>query len=99
MVKGHRLTIILGDCSYAFILPAWNGFLAQVLPSSARAGLYSMIISIESFGIAVGPIIGGKLGVAYGFHFAFGVSAVALFVMAVFYLLLRHPASKATTAG
>jgi MFS family permease len=89
--------ILLG-ISYAFFLPSWNGLLAQLMPSSVRGSLYSIFMSIDGLGMALGPLIGGKLGDTYGFHSAFGVSAAIMFAMAVFYLLLlRHRTSESTS--
>ncbi len=79
--------ILLG-ISYAFILPSWNGLLAHLMPSSVRGSLFSIFMSIDGLGMALGPVIGGKLGDTYGFHSTFAVSATILFVMAFFYLLL-----------
>jgi MFS family permease len=79
--------ILLG-ISYAFIMPSWNGLLAHLMPSSMRGSLYSIFMSIDGLGMALGPVIGGKLGDAYGFRSSFAVSAAILFIMAVFYLLL-----------
>ncbi len=87
----YPYAILLG-ISYAFILPAWNGLLANRLPSEVRASLYSIIMSIEGLGVAAGPVIGGKLGELFSYSFTFGVSATALFIMGAFYLiLLRRP--------
>ena len=89
----YPYAILLG-VSYAFILPAWNGLLANKLPSEVRASLYSIIMSIEGLGVAAGPVVGGKLGDLFSYSFTFGVSAVALFAMGIFYLiLLRRPVS------
>ncbi len=87
----YPYAILLG-IAYCFILPSWNGLLAQLLPSSVRASLYSIIMSIEGLGVAVGPVLGGKLTVDFGYRFTFGVSSIILFVMAIFYLVLRYPA-------
>jgi MFS family permease len=85
---------ILFGISYACILPSWNGLLANLMPSSVRGSLYSIFMSVDGLGMALGPIIGGKLGDTYGFHFTFCVSAIILFAMSVFYLLLRHRRSE-----
>jgi MFS family permease len=83
----YPYSILLG-ISYAFILPSWNGLLAHLMPSSVRGSLYSIFMSIDGLGMALGPVIGGKLGDTYGFHSTFGVSATILFAMAFFYMLL-----------
>jgi MFS family permease len=41
-----------------------------------------------AWGMAAGPVVGGKLGDTFGFRTTFEVSAAILLVMAVFYLLL-----------
>ncbi len=85
----YPYSIMLG-ISYAFVLTSWQGLLAHLMPSSVRASLYSIFMSIETLGMAAGPVVGGKLGDTYGFHSTFEVSAIILFVMSVFYLLLLN---------
>jgi MFS family permease len=89
---------ILFGISYALILPSWNGLLAHMMPSSVRGSLYSIFMSIDGLGMALGPVIGGKLGDTYGFRFTFGVSATILFAMAVFYLLLLGRRTRDNTS-
>jgi MFS family permease len=83
----YPYAILLG-ISYALILPSWNGLLVRMMPSSIRASLFSIFMSIDGLGMAAGPVVGGKLGDTFGFRTTFEVSAAILLVMAVFYLLL-----------
>lgn len=74
--------------AYACILPAWNGFLVKLIPPAVRASLYSVMMSTEGLGVAVGPALGGKIYVSCGSVVIFLVTASVLLAMAVFYLLL-----------
>jgi DHA1 family multidrug resistance protein-like MFS transporter len=83
----YSCAVLLG-LAYACILPAWNGFIAYMLPPHLRASLYSMVMSIEGLGIAAGPVLGGKISVSYGSNVLFYITSVVLLVMACFYFLL-----------
>jgi MFS family permease len=91
----YPYSILLG-ISYALILPSWNGLLARLMPSSVRASLFSIFMSIDGLGMAAGPVVGGKLGDTFGFHFTFEISAAILLAMAVFYLVLLRRRTNET---
>jgi MFS family permease len=86
----YPYAVLLG-IAYALILPSWNGLIAQLLPEAVRASLYSVMMSIEGLGVAIGPVLGGKLGITYGSRVLFSTSALILIVMACFYFMLHKP--------
>jgi MFS family permease len=90
----YPYALLLG-VSYACVLPAWNGLLAHLMPSAVRGGLYSIFMSVDGLGMALGPVIGGKIGDSYGFETTFTVSAIIMFALACYYLvLLRRRANE-----
>lgn len=46
---------------YAFVLPAWNSILLQVLPDDVRGAGLGVAMTIEGMGGVIGPLIGGFL--------------------------------------
>lgn len=81
--------------SYALIQPAWNALLAGSIPPGQRGVLMGVFMSVEGFGFAIGPLVGGYLGALKGgFGFLgklgaatpFYVSSVLLMIMALVYL-------------
>lgn len=76
---------ILG-LSYAMILPSWNAFLAEMIPKDMEGWLWGVFMTVEGFGMAVGPIVGARLfGLAIWAPFVF--SSVILLIMGTFYWL------------
>lgn len=83
--------------SYALIQPAWNALLAGAIPPGQRGVLMGLFMSVEGFGFAVGPLLGGYLGSLktaelefigkIGTATPFYVSSVLLLIMAVVYLV------------
>ncbi len=74
---------ILG-LSYAMILPSWNAFLAGLIPKEIEGWLWGVFMTIEGFGMSVGPILGTRL-FAYKIWLPFAASAIILLAMGTFY--------------
>ena len=81
--------------SYALIQPAWNALLAGSIPPGQRGVLMGLFMSVEGFGFAIGPLVGGYLGTINaelgilgktGAATPFYVSSVLLMIMALVYL-------------
>jgi MFS family permease len=76
---------LLGS-AYAMILPSWNAFLARLVPFSVEGSVWGLLMTVEGFGMAVGPILGTRL-----FEVApwlpFGFAGVILAMMGAFYWL------------
>ncbi|AUW94209.1 MAG: MFS transporter [Sulfobacillus thermosulfidooxidans] len=78
---------ILG-LSYAMILPSWNAFLAELIPKEIEGWLWGVFMTIEGFGMSVGPILGTRL-FAYRIWLPFVASAIILLIMGTFYASFR----------
>jgi len=79
--------------SYALILPAWNAFLARMIPAEQEGLLWGVFMTVEGIGLTVGPSVGARL-----FEIApeapFLLAAAILFVMGFFYWAY-HPGARA----
>jgi len=80
---------IIFAVSYSAILPAWNGILANNIREEIRGIMWGSFSTIEGAGRAFGALIGGLLGKNYNFHVSFNISAIILFLLAVYYLYLN----------
>jgi DHA1 family multidrug resistance protein-like MFS transporter len=79
-IRNFWLLIVVGGflgLSYALILPAWNAFLARLIPAEQEGLLWGVFMSVEGLGMAVGPVVGAHL---------FQVSVVAPFALATLIL-------------
>lgn len=85
--------------SYAMILPSWGNLLAERVPEEIRGTLWGVFMTVEGIGLAVGPLLGGRLYEAYGPRAPFQVSAMVTGILAVIYLLSRLAASPEKSAG
>ncbi len=74
---------ILG-LSYAMILPSWNAFLAELIPKDIEGWLWGVFMTVEGFGMAVGPILGARL-FSLRIWLPFVVSSIILLIMGTFY--------------
>jgi len=63
-------------------MPSATAIVGLVAPENRRASAFSMIASASSFGIAIGPLVGGGLG-AVNLRLVFLVTAVVLVAVAV----------------
>jgi DHA1 family multidrug resistance protein-like MFS transporter len=79
--------------SYALILPAWNAFLARLIPADQEGLLWGVFMSVEGLGMAVGPVIGAHL-----FEFStvapFALATLILAVMGIFYWFYPLPSHR-----
>ncbi|MCL6516055.1 MFS transporter [Alicyclobacillus sp.] len=70
---------------YASVLPAWNAVLANTVSEERRAVMWGIFMTVEGLGMAVGPLVGGRLWDGVGPSAPFWTASVILFGMAVFY--------------
>jgi DHA1 family multidrug resistance protein-like MFS transporter len=47
--------------AYALILPAWNAFLARLIPPDQEGLLWGIFMTMEGAGMTVGPVVGAHL--------------------------------------
>ncbi len=76
-------------------MPTASAIVGLITPEERRASAYSFTASASSFGIAIGPLVGGALG-AYNLRVPFLVTAVVLVLVAsVVARTVREPGSEA----
>jgi DHA1 family multidrug resistance protein-like MFS transporter len=80
--------------AYALILPAWNNFLASVVPRQVRGALWGLFMTVEGLGLTVGPVLGAKAWDLWRPTGPFFLAAGVLLAMGVFYL--TAPLSRLT---
>lgn len=74
--------------AYALILPAWNAFLARLIPVEQEGLLWGAFMTVEGLGMAVGPVVGAHL-FEWAVPAPFFLATLVLLVMGVFYW--RYP--------
>ncbi|QQE77155.1 MFS transporter [Alicyclobacillus sp. SO9] len=79
------LTVL--SMGYGLVLPAWNTFVATIIPSGRQASAWGLYTTAEGVGVSVGPAFGGVISDAYGLPAAFLVSGIVLALLGVFYAL------------
>ncbi|MCI3927216.1 MFS transporter [Paenibacillus sp. TRM 82003] len=77
--------IVLG-ISYAAVLPAWNALLAQFVPPQQKGVGWGIFSTVEGIGVAIGPVVGGILGDAFGLTFPFIAAAATFLLIGLFYV-------------
>lgn len=86
--------LLLLGISYSMILPSWNSVLDRSIDSKKRGAMWGLFMTIEGFGTATGPIIGGRMWEAAGPQSPFILSAVVVGAMGLLYIFLRIPSLK-----
>jgi MFS family permease len=85
-VVTHALLVgALIGIAYSLILPAWNGLMARAVSREKMGTMWSIFMTIEGIGTAVGSYVGGKVADNFGLQAPFLVSALVLATMVVFY--------------
>ncbi|WP_054958380.1 MFS transporter [Paenibacillus dakarensis] len=84
--------VSLVGIAYAMILPAWNTFVANLVPKGERGTVWGFFLTLQGSGMVFGPILSGWLwdGVGHGAPFvASGIIMGILFIIHLF-LSRRH---------
>ena len=82
------VSVALVGISYAFILPAWNAFLAKQIPKGERGTVWGLFLTLQGSGMVAGPVISGKLWDTVGHGVPFLASAVVMLLLFVLHLLI-----------
>ena len=82
----------MGFCRGA-ALPTASAMVGLLTSERRRAAAYSLMASATSFGIAVGPLVGGALGALYGLRPVFLVTASVLILVALVVATTVHEPS------
>lgn len=73
--------------AYAMILPAWNTFVASLVPKGERGTVWGFFLTLQGSGMVFGPIVSGWLwdGISHGAPFiASGIVMGMLFLIHLF---------------
>lgn len=93
------VAVALIGLGYALILPAWNTFLARLIPESERATVWGFFLTLQGSGMVIGPLVSGVLWDHIGHTAPFIISGVVMLLMFGCHLVLaRHPRRKTVEA-
>ncbi|WP_317983784.1 MFS transporter [Paenibacillus spiritus] len=93
------VAVALVGVSYAFILPAWNAFIAKQVPESERGTVWGLFLTLQGSGMVFGPIVSGRLWDRVGHWVPFFASAlVMLCLFALHLVIVRRTAQKRLAA-
>ncbi|WP_018756605.1 MFS transporter [Paenibacillus terrigena] len=91
------ILVCLIGIGYALIVPAWNAYIASVIPKSERGAVWGFFLTIEGSGMVVGPIISGRLWDILGPHAPFyGSSLVLAVLFGIHWYMTSRPRAKVT---
>lgn len=92
-VLASRAAVGIGEASFGTVSP---GLISDYFPKERRGRVLSLFYLAIPVGSAVGYILGGILGQAFGWHSAFFIVAVPGLALAVPLFFLREPRRGAT---
>jgi MFS family permease len=94
---------LLAGAAYGSFLAGWNGLVAQVqtqtLAPQDRAAAWGAVMSTESLGYALAPLLGSLLWVNLGQPGLFGAGALVWALVLGFHLWRSAGRSRANAAG
>ncbi|MFM9278359.1 MFS transporter [Paenibacillus sp. p-8] len=94
------LAVCVVGFSYALILPAWNTFLAGLVPGNERGTVWGFFLTLQGSGLVVGPIVSGTLWDHVGHTVPFITSGIVMLLLFICHLLLeRRPYRGKSTAS
>ncbi|MGR6760818.1 MFS transporter [Paenibacillus sp. T2-29] len=89
------VSVAIIGLGYALILPAWNTFLAQLIPESERATVWGFFLTLQGSGMVIGPLVSGVLWDRAGHTAPFIISGIVMLLMFGCHLALaRNPRRK-----
>lgn len=77
--------------SFALMIPAWNAFIASLVPDHKRGFIWGMFLTIEGCGMIVGSITSGFLWEHLGHSYPFILSGASMLTLFVLHLFISKP--------
>ena len=84
----RHLIVGIGEATFVTIAPA---FISDMYPEHRRGRIMSIFASALPLGVALGYIVGGHLGLAYGWRHAFLIASIPGFILAVMLMFVDEP--------
>jgi len=84
----RHLIVGVGEATFVTIAPA---FISDMYPEHRRGRIMSIFASALPVGTAMGYIVGGHLGLAYGWRHAFLIASIPGFILAVMLMFVEEP--------
>lgn len=84
----RHLIVGVGEATFVTIAPA---FLSDIYPEHKRGRIMSIFAAALPVGTAVGYLVGGKLGVLYGWRHAFLIASIPGFILALMLMFVQEP--------
>lgn len=89
--------VMLIGLSYACILPTWDTMISRILPKGEKGTVWGLFLTIQGFGMAMGPLVSGKMWDGWGAPAPFVASAVSMALL--FFLHLHLSRKKPASPG
>ncbi len=83
----------------AAVMPSTNAIIAKAVPNNFRSRALSVANSFTQIGRAIGPVIGGYIGLAFGLPMVFVATGVCLGVVVVWMNSSKWDSSVSRTPG
>lgn len=84
----RHLVVGVGEATFVTIAPA---FISDMYPEHKRGRIMSIFASALPVGTAMGYIVGGQLGIAYGWRHAFLIASIPGFILAIMLMFVQEP--------
>ncbi|WMT42500.1 MFS transporter [Paenibacillus sp. D2_2] len=85
------ILVSLIGLSYSCILPTWDTMLSHLIPEREKGTVWGFFLTIQGFGMIIGPIVSGKLWDLLGPSAPFLASACSMGLLFFVHLILSRP--------